>query len=141
TEFRADHFRATCRVAKPEDSVEAPPPAASGSGRRIADLDPASDLYGDLLFHSGRFRRLAGYRTLRAMECVAEIDSPEGPPSWFGAYLPPELLLGDPAARDAAIHCVQTCIPHATLLPVGVDRIVLTAHDPPGGRIVHARER
>jgi enediyne polyketide synthase len=37
--------------------------------------------------------------------------------------MPPNLCLGDPAARDAAIHAIQACIPHARLLPVGVERI------------------
>ena len=32
-------------------------------------------------------------------------------------------MLGDPGARDAAIHGIQACIPHATLLPVGVERL------------------
>jgi len=38
--------------------------------------------------------------------------------------LPNELVLGDPATRDAAIHAVQACIPQATILPIGVDRLV-----------------
>ena len=85
-------------------------------------LDP-SDLYGGLLFHRGRFQRLDGYRRLRATECLAEIAA-DGSASWFGRWLPNELVLGDPGARDAAIHGIQACIPHAVLLPTGVDRIV-----------------
>ena len=66
---------------------------------------------------------MKGYRRLRATGCVAEIavgDQAE----WFDRYLPAELILGDPAARDAAIHAVQACIPHATILPVGVERLI-----------------
>jgi enediyne polyketide synthase len=37
--------------------------------------------------------------------------------------VPGELLLGDPGARDAALHAVQACIPHKTLIPTGVERI------------------
>ncbi len=44
---------------------------------------------------------------------------------WFARYLPATLALPDPGARDAFIHCVQACIPHATVLPIGVDRIVV----------------
>ena len=40
------------------------------------------------------------------------------------SLLPAELVLGDPAARDAAIHAVQACIPQATILPIGVDRLI-----------------
>jgi enediyne polyketide synthase len=115
-------------------------------------FDPERDLYGGLLFHSGRFRRLCAYRRLRATECIAEIAPPEGlnpqsairnPQSndWFGRYLPAQLVLGDPAARDAAVHAIQACIPHATLLPIGVDRLILSADHSVGPRFVHARER
>ncbi|MES1210838.1 MAG: polyketide synthase dehydratase domain-containing protein, partial [Acidobacteriota bacterium] len=75
------------------------------------------------LFHRGRFRRLEGYRHLEATSCLAEITA-DGTVSWFGKWLPSKLVLGDPGARDAAIHGIQACIPHATLLPTGVDRIV-----------------
>ena len=43
------------------------------------------------------------------------------------ASCPRALLLGDPAARDAAMHAVQACVPHATLLPVAVERIDVRA--------------
>ena len=98
------------------------------------------DLYGGVLFHQGRFRRLGGYRTLRATECLADI-SPDGSTVWFGRYLPARLVLGDPGARDAAIHGIQACIPHATLLPIGVERMVSRglASDVP--LLLAARER
>jgi enediyne polyketide synthase len=103
-------------------------------------LDPPSDLYGGVLFHQGVFRRLSGYRHLRATECLAEI-SPDGQSVWFGGYLPGELRLGDPGARDAAIHGIQACIPHATLLPIGVDRIVAGRIPTNLPLILAARER
>jgi enediyne polyketide synthase len=127
TGFAADHFRTLCRFsqgAQPEDSrprLLAPFPAAGTPGR-IA-LDPAGDLYGGVLFHQGRFQRLAGYRSLRATECLADISA-DGSTVWFGRYLPDRLVLGDPGARDAAIHAIQACIPHATLLPTAVERVV-----------------
>jgi enediyne polyketide synthase len=79
-----------------------------------------------------------GYHHLRARACVAEIGIQPG--SWFARHLPATLSLGDPAGRDAAIHCVQACIPHHLLLPIGVDRIV-TARDWPAIVLVHATER
>jgi enediyne polyketide synthase len=164
TGFAADHFRAFCRfdlgdldegslaTAMAADAANArsagtatagtalrpwePPPVVAA---RLA-IDPRRDLYGGILFQEGRFRRLGGYRRLRATECLAEIV-PDGTAAWFGRYLPPALLLGDPAARDAAIHGIQACIPHAQLLPIGIERILagrLTADEP---LLLAARER
>jgi enediyne polyketide synthase len=127
TSFQIDHFRCICSLTEPplpdaETALPAPGPS------RLA-VDPEKDLYGKLLFQSGRFRRLAGYRFLNARSCWAEIahssrsKKPGSQPSWFGQYLPPALLLGDAAARDAALHAVQACVPHAVLLPVGVKRL------------------
>jgi enediyne polyketide synthase len=120
TGFAADHFRATCRFGA-ADEAEGRLLATFPEDGTVA-LAPA-DLYGGVLFHQGRFRRLGGYRTLRATECLADI-APDGSTVWFGRYLPDRLVLGDPGARDAAIHGIQACIPHATLLPVGVERVV-----------------
>ena len=50
-------------------------------------------------------------------------------------------MLGDPAARDAMIHSVQACIPHARLLPVSVSRIELNSIEAVSLLSVHARER
>jgi len=164
TGFAADHFRALCRfdlgdldegslaTAMAPDAATArstgaetsgaalqswgPPPVAAA---RLA-IDPQRDLYGGILFQEGRFRRLGGYRRLRATECLAEIV-PDGTAAWFGRYLPAALLLGDPAARDAAIHGIQACIPHAQLLPIAIERILagrLTADEP---LLLAARER
>lgn len=105
-------------------------------------LDPARDLYGELLFHTGRFRRLRGYRVLRAKECLAEIEVRND--AWFGGYSSQDLVLGDPGVRDAAIHAIQACIPHRRLLPVGVERIAIEAGGltrATGFVLVHARER
>ena len=54
---------------------------------------------------------MRGYRLLKAKECVAEITADDGA-AWFGPYLPAEFVLGNPAARDAALHAIQACIPH-----------------------------
>ena len=127
TGFAADHFRALCRFGRSAQADDdrprllAPFPAAGTPGR-IA-LDPQGDLYGGVLFHQGRFQRLAGYRSLRATECLADISA-DGSTVWFGRYLPDRLVLGDPGARDAAIHAIQACIPHATLLPTAVERVI-----------------
>ena len=103
-------------------------------------IDPHLDLYGQILFQGGRFQKLRGYRRLRATECVAAIAAGDQA-AWFGRYLPGELILGDPATRDAAIHAVQACIPHATILPVGVDRLIPGVSSSTGPCFVIAKER
>jgi enediyne polyketide synthase len=142
TGFAADHFRAVCRFGTGEDDAPrllVPLRHVGEAGGRVA-LDPAADLYGGILFHQGRFRRVRGYRRLSATECLADI-APDGATAWFGRYLPDRLVLGDPGARDAAIHGIQACIPHATLLPIGVERVVSRgiANDAP--LLLAARER
>lgn len=117
--FVADHFRAICRFAP---RAAAAPAAPEPTATPTLALDPQRELYGDLLFHGGRFQRLLGYRRLRATDCLAEV-SPDGQTQWFGRYLPAALVLGDPGARDAALHGVQACVPHSTLLPIAVERI------------------
>ena len=141
TNFQADHFRALCvfgPAAREDDFSES---IVNGNAIRNAalPLDPDRDLYGGILFQRGRLQRVRSYRHLRATECVAEIQSRLDTP-WFSQYLPGELVLGDPGARDATMHGIQACIPHGTLLPTGVDR--LTIHAPLSATVfVHARER
>ncbi len=135
TGYQVDHFRAVCRVASAPLDQE---PRAVNP--RTIGLDPHHDLYGKVLFHTGRFQRLREYRTLKATECAAEII-PDGTTTWFGRYLPAGLVLGDPGARDAAIHAVQACVPQITLLPVGVERITGSLNASAGGFFVRANER
>jgi len=137
TGFQVDHFHATCRFG---DASAAPVEGRPEESTALVPLDPARELYGGLLFHGGRFRRLEGYRQLRSTKCVAEV-SEDGRLPWFGRYLPDALALGDPGARDAAIHAVQACIPHARVLPIGVERITVHPGAVPGRRIVRALER
>ncbi|HEU4794425.1 MAG TPA: SDR family NAD(P)-dependent oxidoreductase, partial [Pyrinomonadaceae bacterium] len=136
TSFQVDHFRAVCRVASAQPG--ATQRTASTSPR--VTLDPEHDLYGTVLFHRGRFRRLREYRTLQATECLATI-MPDGTTNWFGRYLPGGTVLGDPGARDAAIHAVQACVPQITLLPVGVDKVIGSLAGHTGELFVHAQER
>ena len=138
TDFQVDHFRAVCRFpARVETTV--PRLSLSPFEAEHLPLDPQKDLYGRILFHRGRFRRLRGYRLLKAKECVAEITADDGA-AWFGPYLPAEFVLGNPAARDAALHAIQACIPHRRILPTGIERMVIHRHEP-GARFVRAKER
>ncbi|MBI3839649.1 MAG: SDR family NAD(P)-dependent oxidoreductase [Planctomycetia bacterium] len=142
TGYQVDHFRAVCRVAsQPAEEL-----ATSLLDHGLNDndepvaIDPRRDLYGRLLFHRGQFQRLARYRRLEATACIAEIAALEEA-RWFGGYLSDTLLLGDPGARDAAVHAIQACIPHATILPIGVDRIVRRPEPLAAPCVVHAQER
>ena len=143
TTFLIDHFKATCSIAPQGQSVsrleDLSDHAMVLTQPRIS-LNPEQDLYGNILFHSGRFQRLRGYQRLHAQECMAELF-PHPALHWFSAYLPGELYLGDPGARDAAIHALQACIPHVTLLPVGVERITIDPEGLKHARYIHAQER
>jgi enediyne polyketide synthase len=142
TAFQVDHMRAACRFDGESSTCpdEQPLPLDPHTLERQIALDPQQDLYGQILFHDGRFRRLNKYHLLKATECLAEI-TPDGNASWFSQYLPSTLILGDAATRDAAIHAIQACIPHGLLLPKRVERISFGANAAPGPVKVHARER
>jgi enediyne polyketide synthase len=149
TAFQADHVRATAtQGSAPQLAGDRDRPGAEGlslaraAGDGLAGvlLDPASELYGGLLFHRGRFQRLTGYRSLRATECAADLMS-DGALPWFGDYLPERLVLGDPAARDAALHAIQACVPHRSLLPVSVKRVRCSVLDARGRHSLIAIER
>jgi enediyne polyketide synthase len=127
-----DNRQDACFIA---DRLEACPTAAPLLPIQIAD-----DLYEPRLFHTGRFRRVRGYRALSARECVAVI-SPPTREDWFGANLSPTRLLGDLAGRDAALHAIQACVPHRRVLPIGLARMRIAPAQPPGARIVFANER
>ncbi len=137
TGFQIDHFRALCLPPEPEVT---PVVAEATSDDELLSLSPSADLYGPVLFQAGRFRRLGGYQELRATSCSARIEPGSGN-DWFHPYLPGELELGDPGARDAFIHCIQACIPHATVLPVSVNRLGVGKIRGPGPLRVTAHER
>jgi enediyne polyketide synthase len=122
TSFQADHFRGTLRWADAKLSEA----VSDGAAADLPDvgLDPLRDLYGHILFQGPRFQRVLGYRQVAATSCVAAISPPgNSAGSWFGQFLPQDLLLADPGARDAFMHAIQCCVPNATLLPTGIDRI------------------
>ncbi|MER6910161.1 type I polyketide synthase [Streptomyces sp. NPDC000594] len=120
TGFAAEHFRA--RFVFRDTPVPEGPPEQTPDPEPVVPLVPEEDLYGGILFQSGRFRRLRHYhraaaRTVDAVVATSQTDS------WFAGFLPGDLLLGDPGMRDALMHGNQVCVPHATLLPQGIDRI------------------
>jgi enediyne polyketide synthase len=142
TGYQLDHFRATCLFGTPRDASDdalMSRQSFNDVGTELA-IDPAKDLYGTILFHSGRFQGLRGYRQLEATACTAELE-PSRPSPWFGRYSPPDMLLGDPGIRDAGIHAVQACIPQTTLLPIGIDRLITSKILDSVPHFVRAKER
>jgi enediyne polyketide synthase len=133
-----DHFSGECVFE--ENQVETTgSPAARFSDRDIP-LDPSRDLYGPILFQSGRFSRVEAYQRLQSDRSIARLRPPKQD-QWFARHLSPELALGDSASRDAALHSIQACIPHKTILPLGVDRIIVGTGWTSGAAHVHAMER
>lgn len=137
TDYQVDHFRVLCRFNPPQALPEMLETAADHLS--FIELRPGDDLYGDLLFQRGRFERLRGYRKMAATGCVAEIEERQS--DWFGPYLPGRLVLGDPGRRDATIHALQVCVPGVTLLPIGIDRLVIGRVAGRGPVTLCARER
>lgn len=136
TAFQIDHFRAVCVVGETSEAKGCA--SCFGTHEDKLPVEPNEDLYGSILFHSGRFRRIDGYRELRARECTVEIGTDDA--EWFDRYLPGTFLLGDPGMHDAAIHSIQGCIPHATLLPTGLKRLVQYEPAVKGPWLTHATE-
>jgi enediyne polyketide synthase len=137
TGFQVDHFTGTCIFA---ENPPAPESAVANHPAGLLSLNSARDLYGHILFHRGRFCRVEGYESLHAERSIARLRAPEEKP-WFARQLPPTLLLGDAAMRDAALHSIQACIPHKTILPLGIDRITASDTWTHGPVRVHAAER
>jgi enediyne polyketide synthase len=118
TGFTADHFTARLRFGAQEIPAGPPEPATDGVP---VPLVAGRDLYGPVLFQGERFQRLGTFHRVAARNVDAELIAREV--DWFADFVPNQLLLGDPGVRDALMHGNQVCVPDATLLPAGVDRI------------------
>ncbi|MCQ3979286.1 MAG: hypothetical protein DPW09_38185 [Anaerolineae bacterium] len=140
TGFQVDHFRVTCRFGDRSAPLRENLTSLTPDQFPPLMLDPHQELYENHFFHKGRFRRVQGYRQVTARAMVAEL-SPADQEPWFSRYLPSDLVLGDPGARDATIHAIQVCVPQATLLPISVERIVPGVAKTAGPLYVQARER
>ncbi|MCT2583757.1 type I polyketide synthase [Actinophytocola gossypii] len=128
TAFSSDHFRARLRFPRPE-----PPTPAAGTTGIVTNLpavpvDPVAELYGGVLFQGKRFQRLLSYRRASARHAVAELSTTT-PAPWFAAFLSQERVLADPGTRDAVMHAIQCCVPDATLLPQGIEKLYLADPD------------
>ncbi len=136
TGFALDHVRATCKRQRKQTKQS---PQEWIAGLAPVSIDCERDLYRQLLFHQGRFRCVNKYYKLAAKECRAELRRCANG-NWFARHLPDQWLLGHPDIRDAAIHAIQACIPHARVLPAGVYRVVTTSTELPDQCYIHAKE-
>jgi enediyne polyketide synthase len=130
--FATDHFRATFHSA---DTARATPRSLAA---RMPELDevPADDsgiidgteLYEEICFQSGRFRRAALLPEVTSRSCRALVSGGD-PEPWF-AYLDgvadASLVLGSVDLNDAAWHVLQACVPHRRLLPSGCDAVTFS---------------
>jgi enediyne polyketide synthase len=123
TGFAADHFRATLRMPQPGLPDEGP--SREAVQLSTVPVDPITELYGSVLFQGKRFQRLLNYRRASARHAVAELST-TSPAAWFAPYLPQEKILADPGTRDAVMHSIQCCVPNATLLPQGIEKLYLS---------------
>ncbi|GID70534.1 polyketide synthase [Actinoplanes cyaneus] len=131
TGYSADHFTARLRLG-PTELPDGPPEQVADELPAV-ELDPAADLYDSILFQGSRFQRLRRYHAAAARYVDAELEA-DAAAGWFAPFVPGHLLLGDAGVRDALMHGNQVCVPDATLLPVGVDRIY-----PGGEKLTAAR--
>jgi enediyne polyketide synthase len=146
TGFKVDHFTGEC-IFEDRQALLAHSSADHQSdsmvfptAQKALALDPGHDLYGRILFHRARFARIEAYEMLHCDRSIARLGAPTGS-TWFARHLPAELVLGDAASRDAALHSIQACIPHKTILPVGIDRIMPMADWTRAAARVQAVER
>ncbi len=122
TEFQINHVEARCsfgaHAARREEASDPGPSLAT----ELGSLDPHLALYQNVLFQDGRFRRIQGYHRIEARRCSGQLSS-DGVTQWFAPVLAQGCLLGDPGARDAALHAIQVCIPHKVVIPIAVEEI------------------
>ncbi len=138
TGFTVDHFSSV--ISHQSSVISHQFSVISHQSSVTTNFDPQQHLYGELLFHQGRFQRIKQYQHLTATECVAEIETKTSL-EWFSRYLPQSLLLGDTGARDAVIHALQACVPHATILPTGIEKLTIYGVNSSKIQFVSAQER
>ncbi len=95
---------------------------------RALELNPQTDLYGDLLFQGSRFQRMDRIFTLTSSNCVFQAKErlPEKLiADSFTINKDSYLILGDPYLRDVLLQSVQLTIPRDICLPVEIGKIEL----------------
>jgi enediyne polyketide synthase len=144
--FTTDHFRATFHSA---DTARA---TLRSLAARMPELDemPADDsgiidgteLYEEICFQSGQFRRAALLPEVTSRSCRALVRGGD-PEVWF-SYLDgvadASLVLGSAGLNDATWHVLQACVPHRRLLPSGCDAVTFSGSVADGAVEIRAVE-
>jgi len=86
------------------------------------DMQVDRDLYNNLLFHKGIFQVIERYEDLTAYTCTLR-TKPVKVVRYFSDFMPATILSFSPVIRDAALHCVQACVPAWHMLPVGCEKL------------------
>lgn len=138
TGFAADHFAATLVLGK----LVVGELAAPELGEPL-DINPKTDIYGNLLFQGSRFQRIESLLTLVEDKCVfqsytqaaSELSSLSFAPGFDS-----DLVLGDPYFRDVLLQSMQLTVPQDTCLPIHIEKIQLFQSPSPdsGFRVVTA---
>jgi hypothetical protein len=149
--FDVDHYRAAFYCC---DTVSPVVPVSSEPGGR---LDPrgadepvthvgspgiidGTELYGQVCFQSGRFRRVAFLPEVSAAGCRA-LASGGDDKQWFSLPGVPgdaPLVLGNPGLNDATIHVLQACVPHRRLVVAGCESVTFSGRETGGAAEIRA---
>lgn len=122
TNFKVPHFEATCIFQQHDKSIIDIPDIEIDFSKKNS-VKPLADMYNKFLFQKGRFSKVEQYLRITAKESLAYLEPKDGE-KWFNDYIPSRLLLNDPGLTDSVIHSLQACIPHKTLIPMGVEEII-----------------
>ncbi len=145
--YRIDHARAVFQCGQPEEWAAAAP--VSGPPRLAAamtGLVDGTELYGQVCFQSGRFRRIALLPevTARSGRAIARGDDHQ---PWFASgngLSDTGFLLGSPGLSDAMLQLLQACVPHRRVQPAGCELVQFSGRDEYGPveiRAVAERDR
>ena len=148
TGFRLDHARAVFAAAGRPAPASSPAGWAAGPGRGTEGVAPGAmvdgtDLYGQVFFQTGRFRRVAFLPEASSRACRALVRGGDDLP-WFGAVPGPvdaPLVLGSPGLNDATLHVLQACLPHRRLLATGCESVTFSGREVRGALRVQAVRR
>ena len=148
TGFRLDHARAVFAAAGPPAAASSPAGWAAGPGRGTGSVAAGAmvdgtDLYGQVFFQTGRFRRVAFLPEASSRACRALVRGGDDLP-WFGAVPGPvdaPLVLGSPGLNDATLHVLQACLPHRRLLATGCESVTFSGREVRGALRVQAVRR
>ena len=118
-------------------------PGAGHGGVAPGAMVDGTDLYGQVFFQAGRFRRVAFLPEASSRGCRALVRGGDDLP-WFGAAPGPvdaPLVLGSPGLNDATLHVLQACLPHRRVLATGCESVAFSGREVRGALRVQAVRR